>query len=93
MPIYQPHDGECGLLRWDDVYIQPASRTGEQAFVAISDQLRTTEPVTIHLINAGDTLIVDNWRMIHGRSPAAHSAPVSPAGGHARSGVFGCGKA
>jgi hypothetical protein len=68
MPLFQPHDGETGLLRWDEVYIRPASSAGKQAFAAITHYLATTTPMSVSLTEPGDTLIVDNWRMIHGRS-------------------------
>lgn len=68
LPIYQLHKGDHGLLRWDETYIQPASVAGEQAFASISCYLTKVAPTSIQLTAPGDTLIVDNWRMIHGRS-------------------------
>lgn len=68
MSFFQPHHGEWGMLRWDEIYIQPASGAGEQAFAAITRYIAATIPISVYLTGPGDTLIVDNWRMIHGRS-------------------------
>lgn len=68
MCLFQPHDGEWGMLRWDETYIQPASKTGEQAFAAVTQYLTSAAAISIALTESGDTLIVDNWRMFHGRS-------------------------
>ncbi|PBB52360.1 TauD/TfdA family dioxygenase [Mesorhizobium sp. AA22] len=55
------------LLRWDEVFLKPASLVGEVAFRKIREHLETVVPVPVALVDAGDTLIVDNWRMLHGR--------------------------
>lgn len=56
------------LLRWDEVFICPASPAGETGVKKFAECLGRMEPVKVALANPGDTLIVDNWRMLHGRS-------------------------
>lgn len=56
-------------LRWDEMFLKPASRIGEIANLRVREWLAQCEPLSIALERAGDTLIVDNWRMLHARSP------------------------
>jgi L-asparagine oxygenase len=56
-------------LRWDDVFLKPASKIGEVADQQVRLCLDRTEPLSIALVRSGDTLLIDNWRMLHARSP------------------------
>jgi L-asparagine oxygenase len=56
-------------LRWDEVFLKPASRVGEIADQRIRERLAQGESITISLSTRGDTLLIDNWRMLHARSP------------------------
>jgi hypothetical protein len=60
-------DGYC--FRWDDVFLKPASRIGDIAGQRIKEQLPKCQPLSIALARPGDTLLIDNWRMLHARSP------------------------
>lgn len=76
----RPKQGEMRLLRllengpdaeffrWDSLYLKPASRIGELAFANLRNYLKSIEPLAISLITHGDTIVIDNWRMLHGRS-------------------------
>lgn len=68
MPIYAPHLGPCGLLRWDESFIQPASGAGKIGCMHLKEELSNIVPIKVALMTPGDTMIVDNWRMLHGRS-------------------------
>lgn len=59
------------VLRWDDLFIVPVTAEGKTAFEAVRRHLAQTERVEVTLSRPGDTLIVDNWRMLHGRAAAA----------------------
>ncbi len=56
-------------LRWDEVFLKPASRCGEIAHQRVREHLAKSRPHSIALVRAGDTLLIDNWRMFHARSP------------------------
>ena len=56
-------------LRWDEAFLKPASKIGQIAQLRIREWLATSEPLQILLTNTCDTLLVDNWRMLHARSP------------------------
>jgi len=61
--------GDREVLRWDEIFLQPASRVGERVDVQVRGWLSTATPFRLALFRPGDTLIVDNWRMLHARSP------------------------
>jgi L-asparagine oxygenase len=56
-------------LRWDEVFLRPASRVGELAYQRIKEHLVNSSPISIPLARLGDTLLIDNWRMLHARAP------------------------
>lgn len=58
------------LLRWDDLFIVPVTTEGKRAFEVVRHHLALAKPIEITLFRPGDTLIVDNWRMLHGRAAA-----------------------
>ena len=61
------------FVRWDEVFLQPASLIGSEAsiqFKSLVDQMTPTHAV---MINDGDLLIIDNWRMLHGRPAIAQN--------------------
>jgi hypothetical protein len=77
----RPRDGALALLRlceptddghrlrWDDVFLRPASKIGHIADQQVRERLARSEPLSIALARSGDTLLIDNWRMLHARSP------------------------
>lgn len=67
--LYDRQQGDHGMLRWDEVFICPASQAGEIGVKKFAQHLAQSEPTRISLAEQGDTIIVDNWRMLHGRSP------------------------
>ncbi|TZG35981.1 TauD/TfdA family dioxygenase [Agrobacterium sp. B1(2019)] len=77
----RPRDGSVSLLRlcepaddvvrvrWDEVFLKPASRVGEVADLRVREWLSTCMPTAVSLAETHDTLLIDNWRMLHARSP------------------------
>lgn len=59
-------NGYC--FRWDEAFLKPASKIGEMARQHITELLPKCVPLSIALIRTGDTLLIDNWRMLHARS-------------------------
>lgn len=65
--LYEPtSDGFC--FRWDELFLRPASKIGELASQRVREHLDKCEPLKIALAQAGDILLIDNWRMLHARS-------------------------
>lgn len=56
------------LFRWDSIYLKPSNEYAQIIFGKIQDYLSNVQPVATVLINKGDTIILDNWRLLHGRS-------------------------
>lgn len=63
-------DLECFRLRWDSHFLVPANGAASKVVECISSFLASTMPKEIALRDPGDTLIIDNWRWLHGRSSA-----------------------
>jgi hypothetical protein len=78
LTLYAPHHGTRGRLRWDAAFIQPASPLGREGCARIATGIAESAPKSIALLHPGDTLVVDNWRMLHARSrvPQQYSGRV-----------------
>ena len=55
-------------FRWDNLFIVPATDHSSRTCAAITKNLAAAKPVDFVLEKSGDTLVVDNWRMLHARS-------------------------
>lgn len=66
----------ASTLRWDSIFLHPATADSEKTYSLVATYIRSIAAKEIILLAPGDTLIVDNWRMIHRRSPVPASATV-----------------
>jgi alpha-ketoglutarate-dependent taurine dioxygenase len=64
---------DAEILRWDSLYLKPASQMGELAFARLHECLNSITPTKVALVEEGDTMVIDNWRMLHGRSAVMES--------------------
>lgn len=55
-------------LRWDETFLNSASKIGEIAVQKIKEVISLSSPNSVSLIASGDMLLIDNWRMLHARS-------------------------
>jgi succinate dehydrogenase flavin-adding protein (antitoxin of CptAB toxin-antitoxin module) len=62
------------LFRWDMLFTQPATEYSKQVVSEIGKYLSTLSRKQFVLASKGDTMIVDNWRMIHGRTSVNQSS-------------------
>src|SRR6185369_1649393 len=68
LPLIFFDKGEPGF-RWDSRFLIPVNEPGRDVARVMSNAAQDTPNLlTTKLVQAGDTLIVDNWRMLHGRS-------------------------
>ena len=75
LQVYQRVEGiDRYLLRWDSVYLRPATRLSDERFSDIKQFIACVRPVEIKLLERGDTLILDNWRCLHGRADVPEAA-------------------
>jgi len=63
-------DGMTRGLRWDSVFVVPANDAARRVSIAVNQTLseKSGEVHECPLVNPGDTLIIDNWNALHGRS-------------------------
>jgi len=61
-------------LRWDSLFVQPATESSSKTFQAVSEFIDSQVETQIYLTTPGDTLVIDNWRMLHGRSAVPPNA-------------------
>lgn len=66
--LLEPSADDRHLLRWDELFLQSASKIGDKANIQVRDWLAACEPLSIALSQPDDTLVIDNWRMLHARS-------------------------
>ena len=60
--------------RWDELFLVPMNSAAEAiAKIMRNKAFDVTSTANIILTNPGDTLIVDNWLTLHGRSPVSES--------------------
>jgi L-asparagine oxygenase len=60
---------DTGVLRWDSIFLHPATAESEKTHSLVAAYIKSVAAKDVVLLTPGDTLIVDNWRMIHRRSP------------------------
>lgn len=65
---------EKQLFRWDSVFIEPATKISEGVYLQLKGSIDIEETIDVTLESPGDTLVIDNWRMLHGRSPVPSEA-------------------
>lgn len=63
-----------GVFRWDSLFIVPANKLGEILKQKVEAKLQSLKPNEIFFENPGDCLLLDNWRVLHGRSSVPKTA-------------------
>jgi len=60
--------GEVAGIRWDPLFLRPYNDAAVAVGLALDNQRWGELLRSVVLEEPGDTLIVDNWRILHGRS-------------------------
>jgi len=55
------------IFRWDSIFIEPTNKLGKRLKICIEELLDSLPPQEVFLSSKGDCLLIDNWRMLHGR--------------------------
>ena len=55
------------LFRWDSIFLKPANKAGIILKNIIEDRIKTIKESKIFLCESGDSLLIDNWKVMHGR--------------------------
>lgn len=62
------HEGTWGL-RWDFLFLSPLNEAAKQMSERIASwRWGSDEVIRVNLLDPGDTIVIDNWKMLHGRS-------------------------
>lgn len=61
-------------IRWDSIYLKAATSRSASGFAMVKDFLASSFASEVLLLERGDTLIVDNWRCLHGRASVGTTA-------------------
>jgi L-asparagine oxygenase len=72
--LYDQRDQDSSFLRWDNLFISPATAKSAITCAEMTSYLNLAKPVEIVLQHPGDTLVIDNWRILHGRSSVSSSS-------------------
>ncbi|POF88349.1 TauD/TfdA family dioxygenase [Pseudomonas putida] len=64
--------GQVGF-RWDSLFLRPLNQAAEALADVVQARARI-DRIAIALSDPGDTLIIDNWHMLHGRSEVPQQA-------------------
>lgn len=69
LPVRFKKSGDHGV-RWDLLFLQLLNDSAREVYRSMSSiSWGGNEIIPACLENAGDTLIIDNWKMLHNRSP------------------------
>jgi L-asparagine oxygenase len=67
-------DKEIRGARWDPIFILPLNIPAHELAERISSRNWNNDSMVSHVLSEpGDTLLVDNWRFLHGRGPVAET--------------------
>lgn len=58
---------EGDIIRWDEVYLKPASPVAQDVSERIQAHLEASPPTPVAMVADGDVLVLDNWRILHSR--------------------------
>ena len=67
-------EGHAQGFRWDPLFLIPMNGAAQQVEEIMSaNAWSQADLIVLKLVNPGDTLILDNWRFLHGRSKVSPS--------------------
>lgn len=68
-PVFSLFETRRKLLRYDEAFLRPASLASKQIIEQFRKDLQTEPEVKLIFERLGDGVVIDNWRMLHGRGP------------------------
>lgn len=63
-----------GVFRWDSIFIVPSNKEAIILKEKVKEVIEEIEYEPIFLNEPGDCILIDNWRMLHGRSKVSQSS-------------------
>lgn len=68
MRLLQAANENISIFRWDSVFLKPASPAGATGVAALENAIAAEVSYPLCLHDQGCGVVIDNWRMLHGRS-------------------------
>lgn len=62
------------IFRWDSVFIKPINKNADRLSIIMDERVNTVDFISFSLCEEGDCLLIDNWRMLHSRSPVSEES-------------------
>lgn len=59
---------QAEVFRWDPIFLKPLNQHAHALEAVMVDPTWNKKVIKILLRQPGDTILIDNWRMLHGRS-------------------------
>lgn len=56
------------FIRWDSIFLRPANKHAEDFYTWMAQKKWSGIEKNYTLLNKGDSLIIDNWKVLHSRS-------------------------
>jgi alpha-ketoglutarate-dependent taurine dioxygenase len=56
------------IFRWDPVFLEPLNKGAQALKEVMLDRTHLRSTIEIRLAKSGEAILIDNWRMLHGRS-------------------------
>jgi L-asparagine oxygenase len=56
------------MFRWDELFLEPKNRAAHEVRQLMVECAKQLKPASFNFKRAGQTLLIDNWRALHGRS-------------------------
>lgn len=66
--------GDIRGFRWDPLFVVPVNSAAHKVAQTMSTHRWESDKIRLALTNAGDTLVIDNWRLLHGRASVSANA-------------------
>ena len=66
--LERPIAADSDRIRWDTIFLNPSNEFAALTVAHVRDALNRAQPMQFILRDPGDTLVLDNWRVFHGRS-------------------------
>lgn len=74
--LERTESAEGDRIRWDSVFLKPTNGFAASVVAEVCDVLANARRLQVVLREPGDTLLLDNWRFLHGRSPVSGDEPT-----------------
>lgn len=71
LPVVFERSEDSFALRWDSLFLVPMNDASRRVAETIASDACDAQITDYYLTNPGDTLILDNWRCLHGRGAIA----------------------